>query len=71
MVAADEREKHPDRDSDDNAKFYLDSAKLPRHISLDLDEDLLSRLEEMARRSGHSLDELITDLLDRHLNGAP
>jgi hypothetical protein len=44
----------------------LDPCQLPKRIDLQLDDDLLARIEEMAARSGRSVEEIVVELLDRH-----
>lgn len=67
LIAPIERHptSNPSEDPDNDERFRLDPAKFPRRVDLELTPELLEQLEAMARRSGRSLPDLITDLLSR------
>lgn len=56
-------------DSSDRAsnRYRLDPARFPRRLELELSEPLLQHLEELAMRSGRSIDDVITELLSRQM----
>lgn len=58
----------PNEGSDAEQRYRLDPAKFPRRIDLELSEPLLSHLEQLADRSGRSIDDLITEMLSRQLD---
>lgn len=51
--------------SEADPRYRLDPCQLPKRIDLQLDDDLLARIEEMAARSGRSVEEIVVELLDR------
>lgn len=48
-------------------RYRLDPEKLPKQLDIDLDQETLERLQEVAARSGRSVDELILEILDQYL----
>ena len=53
--------------SEPNSRFRLDPARFPKRLDLELSEPLLRHLEELAMRSGRSLNEVITEILSRQM----
>jgi predicted HicB family RNase H-like nuclease len=47
--------------------YSLDPSRFPRRLELNLSAELHSQLQELARRSGRSIDEIILQQLDRSL----
>ena len=48
-------------------RYRLDPEKFPKQLDIDLDQETLERLQEVAARSGRSVDELILEILDQYL----
>lgn len=48
-------------------RYRLDPARFPKRLDLELSEPLLQRLEELAMRSGRSIDDVITEILSRQM----
>ncbi|MGA1713476.1 MAG: Arc family DNA-binding protein [bacterium] len=59
--------------SDDHQKdrYRLDPDKFPKQLELDLPPEVLDRLQEVATRSGRSVNELILEVLDQYLQDPP
>ena len=55
--------------SDDHQedRYRLDPEKLPKQLDIDLSPEVLERLQEVAAKSGRTLDELILEILDKYL----
>ena len=51
----------------DDDSFRLNPEKLPKQLDIDLDQEILERLQKVAARSGRSVDELILEILDQYL----
>ena len=51
----------------DDDSFRLDPEKLPKQLDIDLSPEVLDRLQEIAAKSGRSVDELILEILDQYL----
>ena len=48
-------------------RYRLDPEKFPKQLDIDLDQETLERLQEVAARSGRSVDELILEILGQYL----
>lgn len=48
--------------------FTLDPSKFPKRVDLTLPPEIEAKLEEMALRSGRSIDEVILEILDRSMS---
>jgi predicted DNA-binding protein len=48
-------------------RYRLDPEKFPKQLDIDLDQETPERLQEVAARSGRSVDELILEILDQYL----
>ena len=48
-------------------RYRLDPEKFPKQLDIDLSPEVLERLQEVAARSGRSVDELILEILDQYL----
>ena len=55
-------------DGASNNRYRLDPARFPKRLDLELSETLLQHLEELARRRGRSLNEVITEILSRQMD---
>jgi hypothetical protein len=53
--------------SEDDQRYRLDPAKLPQRLDLILSDELFDRLAFLSERDGRSINDLVTDLLSRHL----
>jgi predicted DNA-binding protein len=53
--------------SDSEDRYRIDPDKLPKQIDIDLPPRLEERLLKLAAATGRSLDELILEILDKHL----
>ena len=53
--------------SDNEDLFRIDPSNLPKKLDIDLPPALLEQLEKHAAATGRSLDELILEILDHHL----
>ena len=53
--------------SDNQDLLRIDPSKLPKKLDIDLSPALIEQLEKHAAATGRSLDELILEILDRHL----
>lgn len=52
-------------------RFRLNQSKLPKQISIDLSPEVAKHLQQTAAKTGRSIDELILNILDQHLQGDP
>lgn len=48
-------------------RYRLDPARFPKRLDLELSEPLLQHLEELAIRSGRSINDVITEILSRQM----
>jgi predicted DNA-binding protein len=53
--------------SDNEDLYRIDPSKLPKQLDMNLPSELIEQLEKHAAATGRSLDELILEILDRHL----
>jgi hypothetical protein len=54
--------------SDNEDLFQIDPSRFPKKIDIDLPPTLIEQLEKHAAATGRSLDELILEILDRHID---
>jgi hypothetical protein len=47
--------------------FRLDPSRFPRSLELSLDPEVLEQLQEQARATGRSVDEIILEILDQSM----
>ncbi len=48
-------------------RFRLNPSKLPKQIKIDLSAEVAEQLRKSAAATGRSINELIVEILDRHL----
>lgn len=53
--------------SDSEDRYRIDPSKLPKQLDIDLPPAVAERLRKIAAATGRSLDELILEILDKHL----
>ncbi len=53
--------------SDSEGRYRIDPSKLPKQLDTDLPPAVAERLRKIAAATGRSLDELILEILDKHL----
>lgn len=52
---------------DDDDRFSIDPAKLPKQLDLELPAPVFEQLNKISAKTGRSIDELILEILDSHL----
>lgn len=50
------------------SEFRLDPKDYPKQIDLELSDEVLEGLQEIAERSGRSVSEVMTDIISRGIN---
>ena len=52
----------------DGDRYRIDPAKLPKQLDIDLPPAIAEHLRTVAAETGRSVEELILEIIDRHLH---